>query len=293
MKKQHFQLLPIGICIIVIIIIVISYNILLQTNTLMFNKLVSNIRLLYGSLQSFYETTTNNKDNFETNNIMDIEIVVARYNEDLKWLSEEPFNHNPIIIYNKGDNNNFEKSPNIKNIISLPNVGREAHSYLYHIIENYDNLAECTIFLPGSADLENKYERSKKMVIETNKSKNSVISSMKVNNVKDEFYNFEIDNYGSSHQQNRQINKDDSMQKSDIRPFGKWYEKLFTDCQTSYVSWNSIFSISKEHILQHPKTYYESLLKEVDSHQNCETVHYFERAWEAVFYPLTGAKYIW
>ena len=33
-----------------------------------------------------------------------IELVIARYNEDLNWLNEEPFNKYPYIVYNKGNN---------------------------------------------------------------------------------------------------------------------------------------------------------------------------------------------
>ena len=91
------------------------------------------------------------------------EIVIARYNENLEWINEEPFNRHPIIVYNKSDNYDFSKN-NITQIINLPNIGRETHSYLYHIVKNYDNLKEVTIFLPGSVELPNKFERSKNVI---------------------------------------------------------------------------------------------------------------------------------
>jgi hypothetical protein len=71
---------------------------------------------------------------------MDTELVVARYNEDLIWLSK--VNNKKITIYNKGNNINY-------NNIKLPNIGRESHTYLTHIIKNYDNLADITIFTQG------------------------------------------------------------------------------------------------------------------------------------------------
>tara|TARA_A100001015_G_C14323310_1_gene456449 strand:+ start:101 stop:412 length:312 start_codon:yes stop_codon:yes gene_type:complete len=70
----------------------------------------------------------------------DFQIVVSRYNEDISW-TEKYSPH--VIIYNKGVDS-------IQNAISLPNVGRESHTYLYHIISNYHNLAERTIFVQGS-----------------------------------------------------------------------------------------------------------------------------------------------
>lgn len=66
-------------------------------------------------------------------------VVIARYLEDVYWLHDLNPNYK-IYLYNKGD---YIATP----YISLPNVGREAHTYLYHIIENYDNLDEFTVFI--------------------------------------------------------------------------------------------------------------------------------------------------
>ena len=70
---------------------------------------------------------------------MTIELVVARYNEDISWLNKIKNKNIKITIYNKGGN------LNVKNI-KLPNVGRESHTYLTHIINNYKSLADTTIF---------------------------------------------------------------------------------------------------------------------------------------------------
>ena len=78
-----------------------------------------------------------------------IEIVIARYNEDLSWLKKIPKSIK-ITIYNKGLDN-IEISDIKYNIIKLPNIGRESHTYLYHIINNYDNLAHKTIFCQGDS----------------------------------------------------------------------------------------------------------------------------------------------
>ena len=45
-----------------------------------------------------------------------VEIVISRYNEDLLWLNEYPFNQFEYIVYNKGDNDKFDKT-NVKVII--------------------------------------------------------------------------------------------------------------------------------------------------------------------------------
>ena len=84
-----------------------------------------------------------------------VEIVIARYNEDLFWLNEYPFNQFEYIVYNKGDNQLFNKT-NVKKIVNLQNVGRCDHTYLHHICDNYDNLSDIVVFFPGSVDIKEK-----------------------------------------------------------------------------------------------------------------------------------------
>lgn len=55
-----------------------------------------------------------------------------------------------VIIYNKSNNVNY--NCNNCNIIKLNNVGREGETYLNHIIENYDNLNEYTLFIQDDTD---------------------------------------------------------------------------------------------------------------------------------------------
>ena len=81
---------------------------------------------------------------------MSIELIIARYNEELSWVKNVPSNIK-VTIYNKGKNN-------ISNsFIKLPNVGRESNTYLEHIMKNYDNLANITIFCQGDPFEHNPY----------------------------------------------------------------------------------------------------------------------------------------
>lgn len=82
-------------------------------------------------------------------NKSDIALVIARYNEDIDWVSA----YNDIaIVYNKGHDN----IQNIINIENIENVGREGHTYLYHIIKNYENLTDRIIFSQGDPFLHNE-----------------------------------------------------------------------------------------------------------------------------------------
>jgi len=71
-----------------------------------------------------------------------VELVVARYGENLNWMRRVP---SPIrrTVYDK--NPDFPAPDAIR----LPNVGREAHSYLHHIVSRYDNLSAVSVFCQG------------------------------------------------------------------------------------------------------------------------------------------------
>ena len=75
---------------------------------------------------------------------MKTELVIARYNEDLSWTTTINDPDVYCTIYNKG-------KPIDLPCIPLPNIGRESHTYLQHIINNYNNLADITIFCQGDS----------------------------------------------------------------------------------------------------------------------------------------------
>jgi hypothetical protein len=78
-------------------------------------------------------------------------LCVAHYNEDLSWL--EKINKDvEIFIYHKNDINNLNYNQKItinQNNFELRNVGRESHTYIKHIIDNYDNLYDLEYFSQG------------------------------------------------------------------------------------------------------------------------------------------------
>lgn len=74
------------------------------------------------------------------------QIVAAHHNEDLKWLY--PYAQN-TIIYSKGRLPPPPQGSQFYRVQTLPNIGRESHSYLYHLYHYYDSLAEVTLFTQG------------------------------------------------------------------------------------------------------------------------------------------------
>lgn len=230
----------------------------------------------------------------ERTSVKTISIVIARYNEDLKWLGELDLKRfSQIYIYNKGVNRDFfVDAPNIQ-VIDLPNVGREAHTYLHHIVTHYDIIDGVTIFLPGSANEEsdwivrNKRYRTKRTIELALQTYDSVFVGKKVDDLKVAEYNFEIDKYASNTSANREVNPESDMKLAPLRPYGKWYEHYFGDISVPVITYTGIFAVSRNHIRNRPRQFYQSLLSTMDDHSNVEVAHYMERSYAALFHPIS------
>ena len=70
--------------------------------------------------------------------------MIAHFNEDLSW--SEPV-AKVRTVYTKGGGGVARSLEG--RVRELPNVGLEQHSFLTHILTNYDTLAERTVFLHG------------------------------------------------------------------------------------------------------------------------------------------------
>lgn len=213
-------------------------------------------------------------------------IVVARYEEDIDWLF--PFAKN-CIIYNKGGDNiniNF----NWKNTINLPNVGREAHTYLHHIINNYDELSGIILFTQGniSDHLPESYKNDEINYLM------KLISSANINGCSFNAYQHSVGSM-SAHKNLKMADKWKNLGDSSMT-FGEWMNDIFNDQSNQSnksnkykfnhrICWymNSVFAIDSEMIKKHPKSFYEKLISYVDNHKDPEAGHYFERAWYEIF----------
>jgi hypothetical protein len=166
-------------------------------------------------------------------------------------------------------------------------------------VNNYDNLADINVFLPGSIDTNHKvFKKNKfatKLLNYIEKYKNAVFLSfgnIKDNDITKEFHNFKVDAYSSTTAENRQQNAEHMIRKSVHRPFQMWFQNNIGSTKVPYVIHYGIFSVNKKDIQQNPKSYYENLLSLVSDHSNPEDGHYFEKSWGAVFYPLNNTHVV-
>jgi hypothetical protein len=235
-----------------------------------------------------------------------VSIVIARYKEDIEWALA----YNDIaIIYNKGDNINLP----FNKIIKLQNIGREGHTYLYHIIKNYNNLSDRTIFTQGSPFEHNNtilfgidnFEKTMNVqplglqyIKELNIPSSEIIEKYKIITnygleylvihidencfAIDPYYfkDYGIDNLNNSYR-NRFINceslVDNFLLRSKIKINKNTKEIRFTFC--------GLFSVIKRNIKRHNITIYKKLIKELTSYspQGGDNGYILERLWLYIF----------
>lgn len=220
-----------------------------------------------------------------------VKIIVARYNEDLSWMKEKPFNLFRYVVYNKGVNDNFEKC-NVDKIVNLPNVGRCDHTYLYHIVNNYNSLNDINVFFPGCLNVSFKKEKAKKILYSIINLRKAVFYGTFTASIKKEFLNFTLDNWTSTDDMNKSLNPESITYPAKLRPYGKWYNYMFGNIKVNRYCIHGIFSIDKLDILKHDISRYIKLLNAVSVHSNPEVGHYIERSWAAIFHPLVFTKII-
>jgi hypothetical protein len=217
-----------------------------------------------------------------------VDLVISRYKEPVNWLNV--YKHkgfHKIHIYNKSDRNITCPVDHCV-VHNIPNVGVCDHTYLYHIVHSYDRLADVTIFAPGSADFEHKAEIIEFTIDKAFETKNTVMNTYKFDTeVSEAMYNFTMPTYPTAYGHNKDGETGRSEQYlADVRPFGEWYKHNFPGVQVNDATFFGIMAISKEHIHQHPKAFYEKLLRQVDKDKFHEASHFMERSYQAMVHPL-------
>tara|TARA_B100000242_G_C42998756_1_gene463950 strand:- start:26 stop:730 length:705 start_codon:yes stop_codon:yes gene_type:complete len=202
-------------------------------------------------------------------------IIVARFNEDISWL--KPYKDFNLMIYNKGSD---LPNPINKNIIKIKNVGRESHTWLFHIVNNYNNLDDINIFLQGRIDdlgcmaYKNPYQYLKQI----------------------DKYGFAVSRYGILGPYHWKwhvgIDKDirykkkwenESISRSNIG-FRSFAKKLFPEIPWIIAtSYGGCFAVKKELIRSYNLSFYKSLLDILSSHKDPIEGHYMERLWCYMF----------
>lgn len=203
-------------------------------------------------------------------------LILSRYNEDVSWVKQWESIFDEIIVYNKGNSDLICDYTEIK----LPNIGREAHTYLYHIINNYLCLSDITVFLQGSisdivGDVFHDLNNYINMAQQFGYGASRIIlcdESIYLNNcdfMNDPAYAHQI--------------KTGALRLSDIT-MKDYYNKYFGEiCNKNPVSFRGCFSVRKDVLLKYPHKFYVDLLNSIPQHSGPEEGHYLERLWAKMF----------
>jgi hypothetical protein len=199
-----------------------------------------------------------------------VELVVARYDEDVSWISQCAADR--VTVYDKG-------SSTTERSIRLPNVGREGHTYLTHIIHAYDNLADTVVFTQGRYD--DHVSRDAFMGLVRGISPPTRIGlDIPWKSTAMARYNWTVQ---------RNHPRSPEMKPAEMT-LGEYYTSLGITTaplpsEPSVPWWpGAIFSVACDDIRRLPKSAYIRMLQTIDGHPHPETVHYLERLWWLIFH---------
>ena len=189
------------------------------------------------------------------------ELVVAKYREDINWI-KDCSSIDKVTVYYKNENSQ-------ENVNSLPNIGRESHSYLYHILNNYNNLSDYTIFCQGDPIFHDCH------FIEKINSIDSIILS----HIQKGFYFF-------AGECKEEINETYSEKHPVGLPISYFLDLLFDIKipQKISITYNcsAQFLVKKQNILNRPKSFYRFLINFVSNEKDPIEGYIFERIWKFI-----------
>lgn len=220
-----------------------------------------------------------------------IEFIIAHYNESFEYLKYLPKNQ-IITIYYKGDKKASLPKINLNiKLIQLENIGKEYHSYLTHIINNYENLTKINFFLTASflklKDRTRNFTKIYKKISSFNRDKfNGLYTSedkyFLFKNEKNKHLNpkFRILNHITSQ------NKKHEIIQSNKFPLDDFFFTYFKDkkLDKNIKSLNGIFATNKENIISVDKEVFKSIISEYKiPNKDYESGHYLERLYPSIF----------
>lgn len=235
-------------------------------------------------------------------------IVIARYSENLEWIRTPPFNKYRLIIYNKGLDDNFAKTDNVLEVIKLPNVGRESHTYIWHIINTHAKYSpQITVFLPGSVTAKFKMGDAQTMMrlLQQNNYTRAVLVGFlhTVAEMEKQFERVET-TYTSNNRENAANNVTSNVLQSKWRPYGEWLKHMKLRA-TNFITLYGTTSVHRNTLAQYSAAYWRSLLRQLQpssakptqktlaEYSNPETGFFFERSWATILYSPKNLLYDW
>mgnify|MGYP000527751024 CR=1 FL=1 len=235
----------------------------------------------------------------------DVDVVISCYKTQITWLRAfvkllGTENINCVYIYSKG--NNYAECDVVKNarrVVNieyeqLENIGRCDHTYLHHIVKNWNAMAGYTYFVKDTMFCGELLARNGKRIKRDH-------STKMMEHVRKRAYlkgtscysgiatvrrNFRLQHYQS-------VKYRDTYYTSSYGHFGDYCEYLGIEIGDAMkVQLGGVFGVSEEKIKRQKREMYEKI-KGTLNRNNCEEGHYVERLWMMLFeeeFHLTSLK---
>lgn len=205
-----------------------------------------------------------------------IELVVARHEEDVSWVATWLPYLERVTVYDKSPTPMQSFHPKLR-VVAVPNQGREAETYVRHILDHYDDLCGRVVFCQGRH--EDHVSRAEFEALMRGTPRPGVRLDVP---------------WGRTVMQHFGWSQDANWTKGvPMTPAGMTLGKyaLTYVCDDlvpeETVSWwpGAIFDATCAQLRRHPRERYERLLQTLTGSQNPETAHVMERLWKLMLDP--------
>ena len=205
-----------------------------------------------------------------------VKVIIARYREDVHWADGLGYDY---IVYDKSD------QP-VRDSIPLPNVGREAHTYLTHIVREYDALAQINVFVQGDP-----FDHIDQAGRGTPDQLRMMIADVAERGVPFKgfaWFKLECDALGRPHDLRDPANQGRWAGWGRDIPVGEVFSALFgvpAPARFTARAPAGIFAVTAQRIRTRPRGFFEFALRMVerDPDDAHNTGHAFERLWQHIF----------
>ena len=223
-----------------------------------------------------------------------VDIVVARYSEDVAWLGDVASRPElrdvelTIYIYDKGCDTSLELPEAELHVAKLPNIGREAHTYLHHLEEHHRRYTEHTdalvVFVQGCID-DHRHRHLSKC-----KTADDVVVQL----VQDAAMH---DGISLGHAANHTFGSDSAHAGFKLNTYkgrpldpvgdhtlGSWFQARLGRPWPQSAAWwvSAIFCIDAVRATSHSPSVYHALQADLQT-EHPLAAHFMERAWAVIF----------
>lgn len=201
-----------------------------------------------------------------------VDVVAARFAEDLAWLRRVP-RAMRVYVYNKGAPLAAPpRGASGPRVDALPNAGREAHTYLHHLVARYDDLADVTVFVQGRPfdHVPDLHQRLKRLATGA-----ETVDGFR-------WLGFLVDRDDRTGSRLFQA----WSKNPERRPLAMelFWRDVFGDapCPAAFTFFGGAhFIVARDLVRQRPRAFYENALRVAA--QLPDAAHCFERTWDRVF----------